>query len=73
MCEVNRVAGKCDRDVGHQVQVFDRGGQCQRGEDVVRPLEGENPAGAGLPQDVRAVDRISRSEQRRHDLHGVRA
>ena len=73
MCEVNRVAGKRDRDVGHQVQALDRGGQGQRREHVVRPLEGEDPAGAGFAQDVRAVDRISRSEQRCHDLHGVRA
>ena len=73
MCEMNRIAGKRDRNVGHQVEALDRGGQGQRREHVVRPLEGEDPAGARFAQDMCAFDCIRRSEQRCHYLHGVRA
>ena len=67
MREVNRVAGERDRDVGHQVQPANRRRQRERRDHVVRSLEGEDPAGPGVAQGSRALDRIDRSEQRRHE------
>jgi hypothetical protein len=69
VCEVNWVAGKRDRDVCHQVEALDRGGQGQRSEHVVRSLEGEDAAGTCLAEHVCAFRCICRPEQRCQDLH----
>ena len=72
MSELNRVAGECDRDVGHHIEALDRRRQYQRGEDVEGSFEGEHTGCAGFAQEFRPLDRICRPEQRCHDLH-VRA
>ena len=73
MGEMNRVAGKRNCDVGHQIKTADGRRQRERGEDVVGSLEGENPARARIAVGPRLLDRIDGPEQRCHHLHDVRA
>ena len=58
VCQVNRIARECDRDVGHEVEPADRRCQRQRSEDVVWTFEGEDSAGTGITQRPRPIDRI---------------
>jgi monoamine oxidase len=54
MCEVDRVAREGDCDVGHQVEVTDRGGERERRERVVRPSNVKTPV---APASCRACAR----------------
>ena len=58
VCQVNRVARECDSHIGHQVQAGHGRRQRQRGEHIVRPLEGGDSAGARVAKLPRAVGRV---------------
>ncbi len=57
MREVNRVARKRNRHIGHQIQATHRGGQGQRREHVVWAFEGGHATGPGVAQLARPFGR----------------
>jgi hypothetical protein len=61
MRQVDGVAWKGDRHIGHQVQSADRSGQGQRREHIVCTFEGGNATCTGIAQLTRPVGRIGQA------------
>jgi hypothetical protein len=71
MRQVYRVARERNRHIRHETQAAHRGGQGQRGEDVVRSFEGGNAARADIAQLTRTLDGIGEPMDGGEDFNGV--
>jgi hypothetical protein len=71
MRQVYRVARERNRHIRHEIQAAYRGGQGQRGEDVVRSFEGGDAARPGIAQLTRTLGGIGEPMEGGEDFNGV--